>query len=175
MTKDFSKIKLFWGDKLQTLPSEFLDGFGLEDQTFYYLTTIGLPNNLENLNHAIEINFYFQKERIIKRELKGISYCIIGDDSGTQFGISLLDNQLYAVDFDKLFESEPVCFVNSTIDKFIETIQLFIEFQKKSHDRDIPETELLKLMKVRMEAVDEKSIAHPKTWWSTIINDPIGN
>jgi hypothetical protein len=173
MTRDFSKIKLFWGDRLQRLPREFFDDIDLDTDTIYYLTNIGLPNDLRILNQAIEINFYFQKDRIIKREFNGIDYCIIGDDSGTLFGISLVDYKLYAVDFDSTIETNSVCFVNSTVHRFIETIQLFSEFQNKMHDKVAQETELIKLMMDRMKDIDVKSIENLNTWWGTLINDSI--
>jgi hypothetical protein len=173
MTRDFSKIKLFWGDRLQKFPSDFFDGFGLDANTSYYLTNIGLPSDLKCLNQAIEINFYFNKHRIIKREFNGIMYCVLGDDSEAQFAISLMDNKLYAIAFDNANDSSHMCFVNSSIDKFIETIQLFNEFQKKMADGFGHESELIELMKERMKDIDEKSIENENTWWGTVINDPI--
>jgi hypothetical protein len=173
MTRDYSKIKLFWGDRLQRLHEDIFDGFDLDANTLHYLTNIGLPKDLKSLNRAIEINFYFQKDRIIKKELGGVNYCIIGDDTGTQFAISIMDNKLYAIDFDNVIGTDSVCFVNSTIDKFIETIQLFMEFQNKTQDEDVQEIELVKLMRTRMKDIDENSIDNQNTWWGTVVNDPI--
>lgn len=88
-------------------------------------------------------------------------------------GISLTDNQLYAVDFDNSLGIDPVCFVSSAIDKFVETIQLFIEFKNVSQNRGEQEVELIELMKVRMKDIDEKCLENEKTWWWIIVNDPI--
>jgi hypothetical protein len=172
MSGDFSRIKLFWGEKLRRLPKELVDSLGLDANTSYYLTDIGLPDDLGDLAQAIEINFYFDRERITKREFRGINYCVIGDDSGAQLGISLTDNQLYAVDFDNSLGIDPVCFVSSAIDRFVETIQLFIEFKNVSQNRAMPETQLIELMKTRMRDIDEKCLANEKNWWWIIVNEP---
>jgi hypothetical protein len=173
MEKDFSRIKLFWREKLRRLPKEFVDGLDLDADSSYYLTDIGLPDDLGDLAGAIEINFYFDRERITKREFKGIIYCIIGDDSGAQLGISLTDNQLYAVDFDNSLGIDPVCFVNSAIDKFIETLQLFIEFKNVSQNGAMQETELIELMKAGMKDIDKKCLENEKTWWGIIVNEAV--
>jgi hypothetical protein len=172
MTSDFSRIKLFWGEKLRRLPKELVDDLGLDANTSHYLRDIGLPYDLEDLTQAIEINFYFDRERIIKKEFRGVNYCIIGDDSGAQLGISLTDNHLYAVDFDNSLGIDPVCFVSSAIDKFIETIQLFIEFKNISQNGALEETELIELMKAGLKNIDEKCLENEKTWWWIIVNEP---
>jgi hypothetical protein len=173
MKIDFSGIKLFWREKLRRLPKELVNDLGLDVNTSDYLTNIGLPDDLGDLAGAIEINFYFDRERIKKREFKGVIYCVIGDDSGAQLGISLTDNQLYAVDFDNSLGIDPVCFVSSAIDKFIETLQLFIEFKNVSQNSAMPETELIELMKARMKDIDEKCLENEKTWWGIVVNEPV--
>jgi len=173
MTSDFLKIMLFWRDRLKKLSPELLEGRGLNADTVHYLTHVGLPYDLTDLNGAIEINFYFQADQITYREFKGINYCVIGDDTGTNFAISTSDNQLYAVNFEGEAGIEPVCFVNSSIDKFMECIQLFIEFQRKFSDAHAGETELTESMKTEMAGIDKKSIANPNTWWRAIVDDPI--
>lgn len=173
MTQKFSKIELFWKGKLRTLPGDLIAGFDLNDNTFSFLTTIGLPDDLRDLNHALEINFYFEKDSIAKREFKGNSYCIVGDDTGTYFAISLSDNHLYALDLDNVTGRNPICFVNSTIDKFIEAIQLFIEFQRLSKDGQSNEADLIKSMVEKMKDMDEQAIANNDTWWGSIISEPL--
>jgi hypothetical protein len=173
MTRDFSKIKSFWGSKLQVIPKELLTGFHLNTNTFYYLTNIGLPNDTGFLKEALEINFYFDSNKIARREFKGISYCVIGDDSGTRLSISLTDNHLYAIDFDNLHGIDAVCFVSSTIDKFVEAIQLFIEFQRLHLEMEMPERESIELLKVKMKDIDPASVGHDRTWWSMVLNDPL--
>ncbi|MBT1695977.1 SUKH-4 family immunity protein [Fulvivirgaceae bacterium PWU4] len=170
MTRKFSKIELFWKEKLRTLPSDLVARFNFDDNTSSFLTTVGLPADLSDLNKALEINFYFEPG---STEFMGDNYCVLGDDSGTYFAISLSNHQLYAIDLDKVTGHDPVCFVNSTIDKFIETIQLFIEFQRRSLTGKSSEADLIKLMVEKMKDVDKQALASKDTWWGSIVSESI--
>lgn len=81
--------------------------------------------------------------------------------------------QIVCLDFHSTSGTDSLCFVNSTIDKFIEAIQLFSEFQNKMHDQDIQETDLIELMRAKMKDIDQKSIEDQNTWWGLLINDPV--
>jgi hypothetical protein len=174
MAKDFSKIRSFWGNHLQNLPPELINGTGLDAETRYFLEKVGLPRHLKKLNRVLELNFYFGGN-IKKQELDGIDYLIIGDDLGTKLCISLNDGHFYSVDFEKQYGAAHVCFINSSIDRFIETVQVFIEFEKLSENKKISAYELITSMKEQMKAIDEKSIAREQNWWSMIIHDPIAD
>lgn len=173
MTNDFSKIKEFWGERLHQLSKDYLRHLGLNFGTNNFLTTVGLPIDLNYLSHSIEINFYSDEEKIVKKEFKGVNYIIIGNDTGTEIGISVNDNNVYALDFNNSLEMEPVCFINSSIDKFVESIRCFIEFKKRADNGEGAESQLVELMKERITSIDKEALVHEKTWWRQIIDDPI--
>jgi hypothetical protein len=156
--------------RLHKMPIDYVAHLGLSSDTRDFLTTVGLPIELYELEHSIEINFYPDRERIVKSKFKGRNYIIIGDDSGTQLTICLDDNHVYSIDFNNLVPIDPICFVNSRIDKFVESIRCFIEFKAKAGRREQSESRLIQLMKEQLRNIDKKAL-DPGTWWTQIIND----
>lgn len=158
--------------RLQKLPKDYVTHLGLSSDTCDFLTTVGLPTKLYELKHSIEISFYSDKERLIKKEFNGTNYVIIGNDLGTQLAISLDDNHVYSVDFDNVVPTNPICFVNSSVDKFVKSIRCFIAFKAKAENREQPEDQLIESMKEQIVNIDKKAL-YPGTWWGQIIDDPI--
>ena len=157
--------------RFQKLPTDYVASLALSSDTSDFLTTVGLPTEIPELKHSIELNFYSDK-RIIKKWFKGTNYVVIGDDSGTRLAISLDDDHVYSVDFDNLISTNPICFVNSRIDKFVESIRCFIEFKVKAEIRDQSENQLKELMKKQITDIDKRAL-EDGTWWAQIIDEPI--
>lgn len=173
MINEFHKNKEYWGERLQKISNECIDHFELDENTSEYLTTIGLPDHILELEHVLDIHFYFDTDRIVKKELNGISYIIIGDDSGVQFGICLADSHVYAVDFNASVEIDRVCFINSDVSKFMKSIQCFVDFKLQSDARTQTESQLKELMISKFNDIDKMALASERTWWGQIIHDPI--
>src|SRR5690242_3992771 len=129
MARDFAQLVQRWGNRLTTLPADYIHDFNLDSETIRFLTTVGLPADLHELDHAIEINFYTTPRKVVVKDLAGVEYLVIGDDAGTSFGISLNDSCIYAIDLNGTLSSDPVCFVNSEVDRFLESIGCFIDFK----------------------------------------------
>ena len=170
---NFSETIEYWGDRLGKLPKDHIDHLGLDKDTSYFLTAVGLPNTLDEIGKAIEINFYFDRERIVRKEFKGVSYVVIGDDVGTKFGISLNDRGVYTLDFSDSMGIDPICFVNSNINRFVDSIQLFIDIKKMSEHNAATDNELTELLKAKIVSIDKEALADERTWWGQIINDLI--
>ena len=168
---NFDYITFFWKTSLRPIPLSALEGLKLSKDTKYFLSAIGLPEQVSQfLHHALEVNFYFD-EKIVKRTYNGIDYCIIGDDIGTNFCISCNDDSVYAIDFNNEIP-DPFCFVNSSIWQFIYCLQIFSDFQKLAKEGTGDEKELVKSMILKFKEVDFKCLVNESTWWSVIINQP---
>ena len=168
---NFDYIKSFWGTSLCRISFEVLKDFNLPYQTKHFLEEIGLPQDTSILEGVLEVNFYFDAKKIIKRNHKGTDYCIIGDDLGSTFCISFNDGAVYSIDFNN--ESfDPFCFVNSSIWQFVHCIQVFSEFQKISKAGKSDEKKIVESMVFKFNDIDPQCLNSNLTWWSIVINQP---
>lgn len=169
MSPNLEVIKAFWKGSLRRIPSSALHGVELSEGTKRFLTEVGLPQDASSaLNQALVVNFYFDQKAIIKKTFNGVDYCVIGDDSGTNFCISLHDDSVCAVDFNNVVPI-PFCFVNSSIRQFIQCIQTFSKFQQLANGG---KTDLVKAMMAEFDAIDAKCLSEGSTWWSIVVNQP---
>lgn len=171
MSTKFEHIRSFWGKSLQRISPEVLRTIPLSPDTKFFLTEIGLPTETRiHLKHALEVNFYFSHEQISGKTYQGKQYCVIGDDLGTTFAISMHDNAIYSIDFNNELP-DPYCFVNSSIWQFLECLQIFSEFQQAASGGE-DERQMVEKMRERFSATDPDCLTQPGTWWSIIINQP---
>ena len=110
---------------------------------------------------------------MVPKDLAGVGYLVIGDDAGTTLAVSLEDNCVYAVDFSGTLSADPVCFVNSGVDKLLESIGCFIDFKKRAEGSELSEHQLIELMKDQLRQIDKRALSSAKTWWSQVIDEPI--
>ncbi len=162
-------ISSFWGTSLKRLEPDTLDRLSLADQTLKFLVNIGLPVNAgERLGRALEVNFYFDCNKIAQVTFAGATYGAIGDDGGSTFALSGEADTLYSIDFP----NSSICLVNSSIWQFLQCLQTFAAYQHAS--RNVTDQRaLVQSMFAEFMAIDHCCVNKPDTWWSMIINEPI--
>ena len=156
-------INSFWGDSLKTISPEQIEEFTLSPLNKSILIEIGLPSEDDI------ISFYFDS-RIQECVLDNNRVLIIGDDYGTQIGVSLnvdAKDAIYSIDISN---ESPIRFINSDILKLLQFLLLYKKL-KSSMIESTDEEAITLISKTRDEfaKIDRKALADENNWWSVIL------
>jgi hypothetical protein len=157
------EIKNFWGDALKRISSERIGEYALSPMNKSILFEVGLP--------IVDDLVTFYKESGIKECYYGQDrFLIIGDDYGTQIGVSLnadTKNEIYSFDVGNEL---PKRFINSDISKLLQLLLKYKKFKSSIVDCSDEEVALvISKLKVEFIKIDNKALADEENWWSVLL------
>lgn len=159
---EMARIATFFGSSLIPVSSASLDQFPLPEDTKWFLQSEGLPRE-----PGLLIHLYADTEALEIQRQNLQRFLIIGDDSGTALGIREHTGEIYSFDpVGKL----PTRFVNSSILALLTCVEMYIKAQPELIEAsDEHASEIVASMREAFRRRDARSLDHPETWWSVIL------
>ena len=156
-------IKSVWGNSLQKISPERIKEYALSPTNETILLEVGLPlgNDL--------ISFY--DESMMKAYTQECdTFFIIGDDYGTQIGISLNMNEkdeIYSFDIQNEL---PKRFINSDISKLFQFLMLYQPLKTSLvESTDEEASSIIAEIKSEFNKIDLKALSNEDNWWSVVL------
>lgn len=130
----------------------------LSDNTKRILCDVGLPEEPIYFIH-------FNVDQIDDIRLNE-KYIVIGNDLGTDIGISLKE-EIVSVDPRHVY---PTRFINTNLECFIKFIIIYLSYAEKIIDASDEEiNNILTDIRKEFDLVDERALHNEENWWSIIL------
>jgi hypothetical protein len=114
-----------------------------------------LPKRYE----ALQLTFYGEQCRPCG------SYIVIGDDYGTELRIRLSDGAVLSIDTENTL---PTRFVNSSVERFAESIDVHRSYDWRAAD-DTEVARLARKLREQLAGLDSAAINEPENWWAIVL------